>query len=75
MMIVLLTGILPLYEYIPDIDDIIHTQKTNIINKGAQEGILIIKNRLGTKELPLQDLVTIDLDLSEKMQIIFTFIS
>jgi len=68
---VLLTGILPLYENIPSINDFIQSQKAKIINQGTNEGTLFIKNALGTKEVPLNELSQSDIDLSQKTQISF----
>lgn len=68
---VLLTGILPMYEHIPNINEFIQSQKSKIINKGASEGVIIIKNALGTKELKVNELTTDDINLSEKTQISF----
>lgn len=69
---VLLTGILPLYENIPSISDFIQWQKTRIINQWtANEGTLLIKNALGTKEIPVNELGQNDIDLSQKTQISF----
>lgn len=68
---VLLTGILPMYEHIPNIDTFLQSQKSKIINKGADEGIILIKNELGTKELKVDELNADDINLSEKTQISF----
>ncbi len=68
---VLLTGILPMYENIPNINDFIQSQKTKIINQWAQEWILLIKNALWTKEIPINEIQVSDIDLSQKTQISF----
>lgn len=68
---VLLTGILPMYETLPNINDFIQSQKTKIINQWAKEGIVMIKNALGTKEIPVNELQSSDIDLSQKTQISF----
>ena len=68
---VLLTGSLPLYQNIPNMNDFINNQKTKIINQGASEGILVIKNALGSKEIALKDINSNDIDLSQKTQISF----
>ena len=67
---VLLTGILPMYENIPNINDFITSQKTKIINQWTyKEGTLIIKNAIGTKEIPINEIKENDIDLSQKTQI------
>ncbi len=67
---VLMTGTLPLYENIPNITEFIQSQKTKIINQWANtDGILTIKNALGTKKIPIKDLQESDIDLSQKTQI------
>ena len=68
---VLLTGSLPLYQNIPNINDFISNQKTKIINQWGTEGILLIKNALGSKEIALKDINSNDIDLSQKTQISF----
>jgi len=68
---VLLTGVLPLYENMPSISDFILSQKAQIINQWAEEWTLLIKNILGTKEIPLNELNKNDIDLSQKTQISF----
>lgn len=68
---VLLTGILPMYETFPSIDDFVQSQKTKIVNKWANEWILLIKNTLWTKEIPINKLQSSDIDLSQKTQISF----
>lgn len=68
---VLLTWTLPLYENIPNINDFIQSQKIKIINQWANEWTLIIKNALGTKEIPINQLSKSDIDLSQKTQISF----
>ncbi len=69
---ILLTGVLPLYETMPSISDFIQSQKAKIINRwGNDEGSLVIKNALGTKEIPLNELKENDIDLSQKTQISF----
>ena len=69
---VLLTGVLPLYENIPNLDTFIQSQKTKIINQwGTSEWILLIKNALGSKEIPISELNQNDIDLSQKTQISF----
>lgn len=67
-----MTGTLPLYENIPNITEFIQSQKTKIINKWANtDGILTIKNALGTKKIPVAELQESDIDLSQKTQISF----
>jgi hypothetical protein len=67
---VLLTGILPMYETMPSLQDFISSQKTKILNQGAVgEGILTIKNALGSKEIPVNTVQQNNLDLSQKTQI------
>lgn len=67
---VLLTGILPLYETIPSINDFILSQKTKIINEWSNnEWIITIKNALWNKMIPLNTLDQKDIDLSQKTQI------
>lgn len=66
---VLLTWVLPLYENMPSISDFISSQKAKIINQWGDEWILIIKNALGTKEIPVNQLTADDIDLSQKTQI------
>lgn len=69
---VLLTGILPMYENIPSISDFVQSQKTKIINQWANsDGILVIKNALWTKEIPVNELDENDIDLSQTTQISF----
>ena len=68
---VLLTGILPMYENIPNINDFIQSQKTKIINQWAQEWTLLIKNALWTKKIPINEIQASDIDLSQKTQISF----
>lgn len=68
---VLLTGILPMYENIPNINDFIQSQKTKIVNQWAQEWTLLIKNALWTKEIPINEIQVSDIDLSQKTQISF----
>jgi len=68
---VLLTWVLPMYENIPSVNDFIQSQKTKIMNKWAQEGVLLIKNALWTKEIPINELQSSDIDLSQKTQISF----
>jgi hypothetical protein len=60
-----------MYEHIPNIDTFLQSQKSKIINKGADEGIILIKNELGTKELKVDELNADDINLSEKTQISF----
>ena len=70
---VLVTGTLPMYETIPSIGDFVSSQKTKIINQWmASEWILVIKNALGTKEIPVSELKESDIDLSQKTQISFS---
>lgn len=70
---VLLTGILPLYENIPSINDFIQSQKANIINLWTNnEWMVTIKNALGTKEIPVNEITKNDIDLSQKTQINFS---
>lgn len=66
---VLLTWILPMYENMPSINDFILSQKSRLINEGVTEGTLIIKNALGTKEIPVNEIKTNDIDLSQKTQL------
>ncbi len=67
---VLLTGILPMYETMPSIQDFISSQKTKILNQWAVgEGILTIKNALGSKDIPVNTLQQNNIDLSQKTQI------
>lgn len=69
---VLLMGILPLYAAMPNINDFIQSQKTKIINQGANiEWIVTIKNALGSKQVPLNEIKENDIDLSQKTQISF----
>ncbi len=68
---VLLTWVLPMYETMPSINDFIQSQRINILNQWATEGMLIIKNALGTKEIPISDIQQEDIDLSQKTQISF----
>jgi len=68
---VLLTGVLPMYENIPSISDFVQSQKAKIVNQWSAEGTLLIKNALGTKEIPLSELTESDIDLSQKTQISF----
>lgn len=69
---VLLTGILPMYETIPNINDFISSQKVKIINQwAASEWILVIKDALGTRQIPVSELQENDIDLSQKTQISF----
>ncbi|HMS91439.1 MAG TPA: hypothetical protein PKC87_04420 [Candidatus Absconditabacterales bacterium] len=69
---VLLTGILPLYENIPNITEFIQGQKTKIIKQGTDnEGFLLIKDVLGTKNLVVNDINNNNIDLSNKTQISF----
>lgn len=68
---VLLTGVLPLYETMPNIDNFIQSQKAHIINEWVEEWILTIKNALGTKQIPINELNKNSLDLSQKTQIFF----
>ena len=69
---VLLTGILPMYENIPNMSNFILSQKAKIINQwGTGEWILIIKNILGSKEIPINKIQQSDIDLSQKTQISF----
>jgi hypothetical protein len=68
---ILLTGVLPLYENLPSSNDFIQSQKIRIINQWAVEGTVRIKNALGTKDIPLNELTKNTLDLSQKTQISF----
>ncbi len=68
---VLLTGILPMYETIPNINDFVSSQTTQIINKWANQGKIIIKNALWTEEINVEDLDIADINLSETTQISF----
>ncbi|MCX6824822.1 MAG: hypothetical protein NTY80_01235 [candidate division SR1 bacterium] len=64
---------LPLYNNIPSISDFIGSQNAKIINQGgASEGLIIIKNALGTKEVPVSEISKKDIDLSQKTQISFS---
>lgn len=65
-------SILPMYETIPQIDNLMIGNQTTIYNQGIQQGVLIIKNKLGTKQIPLQDIKTQDIDISQTPQILFT---
>ena len=67
---VLLTWVLPLYENMPSINDFIISQKTKIINQWSDEWTVIIKNALGTKQIPVNQLTASDIDLSQKTQIL-----
>ncbi len=71
----LLIGVLPLYKTMPNLNDFIQSQKAQIINQwagwSANEGKLLIKNTLGSKEINIKDLTQNDLNLSEKTQISF----
>jgi len=70
---VLITGTLPLYENIPNIAEFIQSQQAKIINKWANtDGILTIKNALGTKKIPITELQESDIDLNQKTQISFS---
>lgn len=69
---VLLTGMLPMYENMPNISDFIQSQKTQIINEGANQWMLIIKNALWSKEIAIQDVTANDIDLSQKTQISYS---
>lgn len=60
-----------MYETMPSINDFIQSQRINILNQWATEGMLIIKNALGTKEIPISDIQQEDIDLSQKTQISF----
>lgn len=67
---VLLTGILPMYETMPSIQDFISSQTTKILNQWTVgEGILSIKNALGSKDIPVNTIQKNNLDLSQKTQI------
>lgn len=69
---VLLTWILPLYENIPNITEFIQWQKTKIIKQWTDnEGFLLIKDVLGTKNLVVNDINNNNIDLSNKTQISF----
>jgi len=68
---ILLTWTLPLYADMPSIGDFIQSQKTKIINQWASEWTLIIKNALGTREIPIKELSKSNIDLSQKTQISF----
>ncbi len=72
---VLLTWVLPLYENMPSINDFIQSQKPQIIKQWGggtiNEGKILIKNALGSKEIHIKDLTQNDLNLSEKTQISF----
>ena len=68
---VLLTGILPMYETIPNLSNFIQSQKASIVNQWVTEGTLIIKNALGTKQIPINEVTKDDIDLSQKTQISF----
>lgn len=60
-----------MYENVPSISDFIQSQKTRILNQGASEGMVVIKNALGSKEIPVEQLKSSDIDLSQKTQISF----
>ena len=69
---VLLTGILPLYEIMPSGHDFISSQKVKIINQWmSNEGIITIKNALGSKQIPVNTLKESDINLSQPTQISF----
>lgn len=68
---VLLTGVLPMYESLPNIDTFLHSTKTQIINQWASEWTITIKNILWSKELQVKNLHIEDIDLSQKTQILF----
>lgn len=70
--LVLLTGIIPLYENIPSVTEFIQWQKTRIVNQWTDtEGTLLIKSALGTKEILVNEMNENDIDLSQKTQISF----
>jgi len=67
---VLFTGILPLYETMPSINDFIVSQKTKILTQWvSNDWILTIKNALWSKKIPINELKENDIDLSQKTQI------
>lgn len=68
---VLLTGILPLYESLPNVDNFLQSQKPQIINQWASEWKITIKNILGNKEIEVKKINKENIDLSQKTQIIF----
>jgi len=69
---VLLTGVLPMYDTMPSINDFIVSQKAKIINQWINsDWILTIKNALWSKQISLKDLKQNDIDLSQKTQISF----
>lgn len=68
---VLVTGTLPMYESIPSIENFVSSQSAKIINPGIQWGILTIKNAQGTKQIPISELQSNDIDLSSATQISF----
>lgn len=68
---VLLTSILPMYESLPNIDNFLQSQKTQIINQWASEWIITLKNNLGNKEIKVNNFNKENIDITQKTQIIF----
>ncbi len=71
ILFVLLTGILPLYETIPNTNDFIQTQTIKIVNQWANEGTISIKNTEGNKQIPIKELISNDINIIQKTQISF----
>lgn len=68
---VLLTGILPMYESLPNLDNFLQSQKSQIINQWANEWTVTLKNILWSKEIQVKNLNIENIDLSQKTQILF----
>ena len=68
---VLLTGVLPMYESLPNLDNFLQSQKPQIINPWVNEWIITLKNSLWSKEIQVKDIHREDIDLSQKTQILF----
>lgn len=68
---VLLTGVLPMYESLPNLDNFLQSQKSQIINQWANEWTVTLKNILWSKEIQVKDINIEDIDLSQKTQILF----
>ena len=61
-----------MYDTMPSINDFILSQKTRIINQWVNsDGILTIKNALGSKNIPINEVKQSEIDLSQKTQISF----
>lgn len=70
IILVVMTGVLPLYDTIPNINDFILSQKSKIIKQGtSNQWILTIKNAMGSKDIPIESLQQQDINLSQKTQI------